>query len=65
MFASAIGLSILAILLILIAAAVPFELPAFVTVLPVPGLVFAFGVLIALVIVTAVRKGRDSKDARR
>ena len=65
MFASAIGLSIIAIILILIASAVPFQLPAVVTVLPVPGLALAFAFLIALLIVTAVRKGRESKDARR
>jgi hypothetical protein len=65
MFASAIGLSILAIVLILIAAAVPFSLPSVVTVLPLPGLVVAFGILVALLIATAVRKGRESKDARR
>ena len=64
MFASAIGLSIIAIVLILIAAAVPFELPAVITVLPVPGLVIAFAILATLLVVTAVRKGRESKDAR-
>ena len=64
MFASAIGLSIIAIVLILIAAAVPFELPAIVMVLPVPGLVIAFAILATLLVVTAVRKGRESKDAR-
>ena len=64
MFASAIGLSIIAIVLILIAAAVPFELPAVVTVLPIPGLVIAFVILATLLVVTAVRKGRESKDAR-
>jgi hypothetical protein len=65
MFASAIGLSIIAIVLILIANAVPFSLPTIVTVLPLPGLVLAFGILVALLITTAVRKGRESKDARR
>jgi hypothetical protein len=64
MFASAIGLSILAIILILISAAVPFQLPTIVAVLPVPGLAVGFLFLIALLIVTAVRKGRESKDAR-
>jgi len=64
MFASAIGLSIIAIILILISAAVPFELPAIITVLPVPGLVIAFAILATLLVVTAVRKGRESKDAR-
>ena len=65
MFASAIGLSIIAIVLILIAAAVPFQLPAVIGVLPLPGLTLAFGFLIALLVVTAIRKGRESKDARR
>ena len=65
MFASAIGLSIIAIVLILISAAVPFELPTIVTVLPLPGLIIAFGILATLLIATAVRKGRESKDARR
>ena len=64
MFASAIGLSIIAIILILIASAVPFELPAIVLALPMPGLVLSFLLLITLLIVTAVRKGRESKDAR-
>ena len=64
MFAAAIGLSIIAILLVLISAAVPFQLPAVVAVLPVPGLVIAFIILAVLLIVTAVRKGRESKDAR-
>ena len=64
MFASAIGLSIIAIVLILIAAAVPFKLPAIVTVLPIPGLVIAFVILAVLLVVTAIRKGRESKDAR-
>ena len=65
MFASAIGLSIIAIILILIAAAVPFQLPPIIAVLPLPGLIIAFGVLAALLVVTAIRKGRESKDARR
>ena len=65
MFASAIGLSIIAIILILISAAVPFELPLVVRALPTPGLVIAFAILAVLLIVTAVRKGRESKDARR
>jgi hypothetical protein len=64
MFASAIGLSIIAIILILISAAVPFQLPTIVAVLPVPGLAVGFLFLIALLIVTAIRKGRESKDAR-
>jgi hypothetical protein len=64
MFASAIGLSIIAIVLVLVSAAVPFQLPAVIAVLPVPGLAIAFGILVALLIVTAVRKGRESRDAR-
>jgi hypothetical protein len=64
MFASAVGLSIIAILLILVSVAVPFELPSIVAVLPLPGLVLAFGFLAALLVVTARRKGRESKDAR-
>jgi hypothetical protein len=64
MFASAIGLSIIAIILILVSAAVPFELPLVIRALPLPGLVIAFAILAALLIVTAVRKGRESKDAR-
>ncbi len=64
MFASAIGLSIIAIVLTLISAAVPFQLPLIVTVLPLPGLAIAFVILVTLLIVTAIRKGRESKDAR-
>ena len=64
MFASSIGLSIIAIVVTLIAAAVPFQLPSIVAVLPIPGLAIAFGILVTLLIVTAVRKGRESKDAR-
>ena len=64
MFASAIGLSLIAIVLILIASAVPFELPAIVRVLPTPGLALAMALLITLLIVNAIRKGRESKDAR-
>ena len=65
MFAATVGLSIIAILVVLIMAGLGQVAPAIFAVLPMPGLGLGFLLLIALVIVGVLRRRRDAKDDRR
>jgi hypothetical protein len=71
MVASAIGLSILAFVAVLIAGFAGLTTAAFgsapwptVIILPTIGLPIGLALLIALVVVSGVRRGREAKDAR-
>ena len=67
MVASSIGLAILAILAILISGLLHIDTTTgvwlTVRVLPAVGLIFGVGFLIALVVVSAVRRSRAARDA--
>lgn len=67
MVASSIGLAILAIVALLIAGAARIDTTEgvwlTVVVLPPIGLIFGVGFIIALVIVSAVRRSRAARDA--
>lgn len=68
MFAAVIVLSLLAIILSIVRGAVGADpttgLWPFILVLPMPGLAIAVLLLIALLVVTAVRRSRAARDAR-
>jgi hypothetical protein len=72
MVASAVGLSILAFLAIIIGTGVGLKAADFsagiwpvVFVLPLVGLPVGLVLLIALVIISGIRRGREAKDARK
>ncbi len=71
MIASAIGLSILAFVAVLVAGFAGVSAQAFasppwptIIILPTIGLPIGLALLIALIIVSGVRRGREAKDAR-
>lgn len=68
MFAAVIILSVLALLLGLVAGAIGADPTSgiwpLIIVLPMPGLTIAVLLLIALLVVTAVRRSRAARDAR-
>jgi len=71
MVASAIGLSIFAFVAVIIAHFAGLSTPAFanppwptVIILPTIGLPIGLALLIALIVVSGVRRGREAKDAR-
>lgn len=68
MFAAVIGLSIVALILIIVAGAIKADVTTgiwpIIVVLPLPGLSLAALLLIALLVVTAVRRSQAAKDAR-
>lgn len=68
MFAAVIGLSIIALILIMVAGFMGVDpstgIWPIIFVLPLPGLTIAFLLLITLLIVTAVKRSQAAKDAR-
>ena len=68
MFGAAIVLSIIGIVMSLVARATEADITTgiwpIILVLPLPGLIIAFLLLIALLVVTAVRRSQAAKDAR-
>lgn len=71
MIASAVGLSIICFIALIVATAVGTTGEQFsaapwptIVVLPAIGLPIALILMIALIIITALRRGRESKDAR-
>ena len=67
MVASSIGLALLAIIALLIAGAARVDVTSgvwlTVVVLPPIGLIFGVAFIIALVVVSAIRRGRAARDA--
>jgi hypothetical protein len=70
MVASAVGLSILCIIAVLAGTAAGVKnfgegaWPIMI-VLPAPGLLIGLALLIALVVISSIRRGREAKDARK
>ena len=69
MVASAVGLSVISILATIIATAAGVRnfgegLWPVVLVLPFPGLIIGFVLMIALIVISGIRRGREAKDAR-
>lgn len=68
MFAAVCGVSILALLSLIVAGAIRADITTgiwpFVLVLPIPGFAVAFALMFALLILTAVRRSRAAKEAR-
>ncbi len=68
MVASSIGLAVLSIFAILIATIAQADLSGglwpVVRVLPLVGLPIGFLMLISLIVISAIRRGREAKDAR-
>jgi hypothetical protein len=68
MFAAVMGLSIIALILIIVANLIHVDVRTgvwpIIVVLPLPGLSIAVLLLIALLVVTAVRRSQAAKDAR-
>ena len=68
MFAAAIGLSLIALILIVVAGAIRADITTgiwpIILVLPLPGSSIAVLLLIALLVVTAVRRSQAARDAR-
>ncbi len=68
MFGAAIVMSVIALILIIVANGIHADVTTgiwpIILVLPLPGLIIAFLLLIALLVVTAVRRSQAAKDAR-
>ena len=68
MVASAVGLSLICIVAVIIGTAVGIRnfnegLWPLVIVLPAPGLLIGLVLIIALIVISSIRRGREAKDA--